>query len=126
MNITIKYFLVSSLLSVFVSSCGHKNDNCLKARVVRITCASLVVQVLNKDSIGSYGWRDVRGNTVYNNVFAVKNSCDMGNWLKGQEFYFSIKDSSGGNDCIACKMYDAPPGKSYEIENVSRNCKNDD
>lgn len=118
-----KYVLIFMILGIFGFACKNKNDNCIKARVVRVTCASFVVQVLNKDSVGNYGWRDIRGNTVYNNVFRVANSCKIGKWSKGEEIYFTLKDSALSSDCIACMMHDSPPGKSYEVVNVSRRCK---
>ena len=115
-----KNLIVMIVLILFGYSCKNKNDNCIKARVVRINCAGIVVQVLNRDSVGDYGWKDISGHTVYNNVFNVTNSCKIGKWYKGENIYFTIKDTASNNDCITCKMYDAPPRKSYEIENVSR------
>lgn len=123
MTIMNKYMLIFMIWLVPVWACKNKNDHCIKGRVVRISCASFVVQVLNKDSVGEYGWKDVNGHTVYNNVFRVANGCKIGKWSKWEELYFSIRDSAVGDDCITCKMYDAPPGKSYFVENVSRRCK---
>ena len=108
---------------VLVYSCKLSDPPCLKAKVVRVSCASFVIQVLNKDSVGSYGWKDISGNGVYNNVFAVANSCKVGKWSKGEEFYFTLVDSPQTSDCMTCMMFDAPPEKSYMIENVSATCK---
>ena len=123
MNSVFTYCIFAAVLCFSASSCSSKKSNCLKAKVIRISCASFVVQVLNKDSIGEYGWRDVGGHAVYNNVFNVKNTCVIGKWSKGEEFYFTLKDSASNNDCITCMMYDAPPGKSFEVDNVSRRCQ---
>ncbi|MEJ7766623.1 MAG: hypothetical protein WKF89_02345 [Chitinophagaceae bacterium] len=116
-----KLFLI--LLSL-VYGCTKNNENCIKARVVRISCAGIVVQVLNQDSLGDYGWRDVSSNIVYNNVFSVKNTCDIGTRYKGEEIYFSLRNTPAVNECISCMMFDAPPRKSFLIENVTRkHCK---
>ncbi len=100
--------------------CDVKNDRCIKGKVVRISCASFVVQVLNRDSIGTYGWRDVGGHTVYNNVFRVGNPCKIGQLFNGDEIYFTIADSLTEKNCVTCMMYDAPPDKVLQLENVSR------
>ncbi|MEO6915707.1 MAG: hypothetical protein ABI151_08725 [Chitinophagaceae bacterium] len=110
-------FITLLIFSGFV--CNKKVDGCLKAKVLRVSCASFVVQVLNQDSIGSYGWKDISGNGVYNNVFRVSNPCKIGMWAKGEEFYFKINDTLKAQDCVACMMYDAPPEKSYMISAVS-------
>lgn len=100
-------------------NCHPKSSACLRAKVIRISCASFVVQVLNKDSVGSYGWRDIGGHGIYNNVFRVSNPCNIGPWARGEEFSFTINDSLKQKECATCRMYDAPPEKSYLITNVS-------
>ena len=117
-----KTFLFFCLLAVFIG-CRPSEPACLKAKVLRVSCASFVVQVLNKDSVGSYGWKDVSGSGVYNNVITVANSCKIGKWSKGEEFYFTLVDSPQSSECMTCMMFDAPPEKSYMIENVAANCK---
>lgn len=115
-----KQLLPFAILVVFSGFiCNKKSDGCLKAKVIRVSCASFVVQVLNQDSIGSYGWKDIAGNGVYNNVFNVSNTCKIGKWSKGEEFYFRINDTLKGQDCMSCMMFDAPPEKSYMISDVS-------
>jgi hypothetical protein len=108
------------VVAFFACACGRKEEKCLKAKVIRVSCASFVVQVLNKDSIGSYGWKDVGGHAVYNNVMNIKNACNIGKWSKGEEMYFTIRDSLQTSDCVVCMMYDAPPEKEYIVENVTR------
>lgn len=112
------------LLCIMAIQCHPKADNCLRAKVIRVSCASFVVQVLNKDSIGSYGWKDIAGHGVYNNVFRVSNACTIGKWAKGEEFNFVISDSLKQEDCMTCMMFDAPPEMSHQITNVtSAPCK---
>ena|ERR1700712_63150 len=108
------------VLTFFAFACSKKEDKCIHAKVLRISCASFVVQVLSKDSVGSYGWRDVGGHGIYNNVLNIKNSCKIGKWSRGEEMYFTIQDTLKPDDCKKCMMYDAPPGKSFAVENVVR------
>lgn len=115
-----KYLLVLFVLPFFAFNCSKKKIKCIKAKVIRVSCASFVVQVLNKDSVGSYGRKDVGGHGVYNNVLNIKNSCEIGKWSRGEEMYFTIQDTLKPNDCITCMMFDAPPAKSYMVENVTR------
>src|SRR4028119_387581 len=124
MLLALKYFLPLLTMSSVYLSCDKPGDRCLKAKVLRVSCASFVVQVLNKDSVGEYGWRDVGGHAVYNNVFNISNSCQIGKMQKGEEFYFELEDSLKQSDCIRCMMFDAPPEKSFLVKNVSRRkCK---
>src|SRR5687767_12451210 len=113
-----KYLAILMALSFLALGCKNENENCIKGRVIKINCAGYVIQVFNRDSVGDYGWKDIRAHTVYNNVFGVKNSCKIGNWYRGEAIYFSIKDTASDADCVACKVYDAPPRKAYQIENV--------
>ncbi len=115
-----KNLLILMVFPFFAFKCGKKEDACIHAKVIRTSCASFVVQVLNKDSVGSYGWKDVSGHGLYNNVLNISNACTIGKWSRGEELYFTIPDSIRVNDCIVCMMYDAPPGKSFMVENVSR------
>ncbi len=115
-----KSWLILFGLPFFAFACGKKEDKCIKAKVIRISCASFVVQVLNKDSVGSYGWKDVGGHGIYNNVLNIKNSCKIGKWSRGEEMYFTIQDTLKANNCVVCMMYDAPPGKGFMVENVTR------
>jgi hypothetical protein len=115
-----KNWLILLVLPFFAFVCDKKADKCIHAKVIRISCASFVIQVLNKDSVGTYGWKDVGGHGVYNNVFSVTNTCKIGKWSKGEEMYFTIQDTLKPNDCVMCRMYDAPPEKGFAIENVVR------
>jgi len=120
MMVNKKNWLILFVLPFFAFICTKKEDKCIRAKVLRISCASFIVQVMNKDSIGSYGWRDVGGHGIYNNVVNIKNSCKIGKWSKGEEMYFIIRDTLKVNDCVVCMMYDAPPDKEIMIENVTR------
>ena len=96
-------------------------SNCLKGKIIRISCASYVVQVLNKQHVGDYGWKDQQGGKTYDNVINIDNACQVGQSQQGDEIFFTIKNDSATNDCVKCMMYDAPPKKSLQVENVSKN-----
>jgi hypothetical protein len=92
------------------------NDLILKGKVIRITCASTVVQITNSENFGEDGWQNTfsSGETKYDNVFKVENVCKV-KLEEGKEFNFKIITLSQ-NDCVQCLMYDAPPKVSYAIE----------
>ena len=118
-----KNYLIGFL---FISMCGFvckspAVSNCLKGKVVRITCASYVVQVINKQHVGDYGWRDEQGGKTYDNVINIGNPCEIGQWQQGDEIFFSIKTNNTKHECVMCMMYDAPPKTSLQVENVSKN-----
>ena len=118
-----KFLFILLAIPLFSAKCTKNNpsDNCLKARVVRITCASFVVQVLNNDSIGEDNWRDSHSSNpqTYDNVFAVANTCKVPpSYKTGDVIYFNI-ESPKQNDCIVCAMWDAPPKVLYDIKNIS-------
>lgn len=48
--------LCCGFLVVASRSRKHVSDECLQAKVIRITCASKVFQVLNNNAIGQDGW----------------------------------------------------------------------
>ena len=117
----LKYFVLIGLLPLFAFQCDKKlADNCLQGKVVRITCATTVIQVLNTDSIGEDGWKDGSENSItYDNVFSVANKCDLPATIKtGDILTFNIGEPSK-NDCIVCMMYDAPPKVSLGVVNVN-------
>ncbi len=111
-------------LPILAMQCGDKkklNTQCLQGKVVRTSCASLVVQVTNNDSIGEDGWKDSTSANpaTYDNVFSVSNLCKLPAEVKpGNTIYFTIEKPKP-SDCVVCMMYDAPPRTQYDIINVS-------
>jgi hypothetical protein len=114
-----KLFIFSFILSQLLLGC-EKNDvldeSILKGEVIRVTCASTVVQIQNAEKYGEDGWIDEMstGQVKYDNVFKVENICKV-NLEMGKTFQFKII-SLTQNDCIQCLLYDAPPKVSYAIE----------
>jgi major membrane immunogen (membrane-anchored lipoprotein) len=114
-----KLLIFSFILSQLLLGC-EKNDvldeSILKGEVIRVTCASTVVQIKNAEKFGEDGWMDEMSASVqkYDNVFKVENICKV-NLEMGKIFQFKII-SLTQNDCIQCLLYDAPPKVSYAIE----------
>ena len=117
-----KLFVIAALLPFFSFQCKKDhNQKCLKGRVVRITCASYIIQILNNDSIGEDEWKNsMQGEqTSYNNVFSVSNKCNIPvSYKTGDIIYFDL-DKPAPSDCVVCMMYDAPPKAQFQIKNIS-------
>jgi hypothetical protein len=117
-----KLFLIAALLPFFAFQCKKDgNQKCLQGKVIRITCASYVIQVLNNDTVGEDGWKDsMHGQqTTYDNVFNVSNKCKIPASFKvGDTIFFNI-DKPEASDCVVCMMYDAPPKTQYQVKNIS-------
>lgn len=111
-----------ALLPFSTLQCDKKKtpENCIRGKIVRITCATTVIEVLNVDTLGEDNWKDgsVEGKT-YNNVFSVANKCDIPASIKtGDELTFRLGES-GRQDCIVCMMYDNPPKVKLGIININ-------
>ena len=116
-----------ALVPFLAFQCKKENtDKCIQGKVIRISCASYVIQVLNNDSIGEDGWKDsMQGQqTTYNNVFTASNKCEIPPSFKpGDIIYFKLEKPEP-SDCVVCMMYDAPPQTQFQIRNVSTSpCK---
>jgi hypothetical protein len=95
---------------------------CVQGKIVRISCASYIVQSLNVDTLGQDGWKNTADTAVtFDNVFDVSNKCKLPDGLKaGDTIYFNVQ-APQASDCISCMMYDAPPTVKYDLKYVSRN-----
>ncbi|MBC8033723.1 MAG: hypothetical protein H7Y03_06220 [Chitinophagaceae bacterium] len=118
------YFITILVLSF----CGcRKNDDdgkvklpCLMVKVVRITCASIVMQVLDNDSLGQDGWKDITSGVVYDNVFTVSAHCEFMSLAKpkydvGSVLYVTVNDQIHLDKCVSCLLYDAAPITRYRV-----------
>jgi len=92
------------------------DDLILKGKVIRISCASTVVQITNAEKYGEDAWINLgaSGEIKYDNVFKVENICKL-KLEEDKTFQFKIINLPM-NDCIQCLLYDAPPKISYAIE----------
>jgi hypothetical protein len=117
-----KVIVLLIVLPFFAFRCDKASGKkCFKGKVVRISCASYVIGVLNDDSIGDDQWKDsaANGENVYDNVFSVSNKCKIPDAYKaGDIIYFNL-EKPGPSDCVICMMYDAPPKTQFQIKNVS-------
>jgi hypothetical protein len=117
-----KIFWVAALVPFFAFQC--KKDpfgKCLKGKVIRISCASYVVQVLNDNSVGEDQWKDLSAGEqkVYDDVFTASDKCKIPvSYKAGDIIYFNL-ETPNPDDCILCTMYDAPPQKKFKIKNIS-------
>jgi hypothetical protein len=117
--------LVLVSFSVIAFQCGvtkkQAAGNCIQGKVIRISCASYVVQSLNVDTAGQDGWKNSADTTkTYDNVFDVANKCKLPADLKaGDTIYFTVAPVQA-SDCISCMMFDAPPTVKYDLKDVSR------
>lgn len=118
-----KLLFIMLALPVMASKCSKSKDNQdteLQGKVVRVSCASFVVQVLNDDKIGEDGWKDMMNNDAkYDNVFAANNACKIPAGIKaGATIRFKISKPTQ-NDCVMCMMFDGPPTVKYDITDVT-------
>ena len=119
------YLFVALAIPVLTFSCSRKvangsSSDYVEGKVLRSSCASLVMQVTNNDSIGEDGWKDQTQNNVsFDNVFAVNNKCKVPSDVKaGTTLRFKVSKAEQ-NDCIVCMMYDAPPKTQFDIKDIT-------
>ena len=116
--------IISVLLVVpFLAFQCHKDNDkgeLLEGKVVRLSCASYVVQILNNASIGEDGWKDILDHDkVYDDVINASNQCEIPESIKtGNVIQFRIVNPSTYKNCYVCFLYDAPPSVKYEIRNI--------
>jgi hypothetical protein len=117
-----KVFISIILLPFLAFTCDsvEKQTDWLQGKVVRVSCASFIVQVLNNDTIGEDGWKDMmNNNAAYDNVFNAGNKCAIPEAIKaGSTIRFKIAPPAK-NDCVTCMMFDGPPQAKYDIKEVT-------
>ena len=112
--------LLVILITMTLSCQKQVTTNCLQAKIIRVTCANTVIQVLNNNSVGEDGWLDTFNNNArYDNVFAASNACHIPSEYKVGDLVYITIDKSGPNDCIVCAMYDAPPKVSFHVKSIA-------
>jgi hypothetical protein len=116
-----KVFFATLILPFLAFKCDKASQNTfLEGKVIRISCASFVVQLLNNDAIGEDGWKDMMNNdAVYNDVFTANNKCSIPDDIKaGATIRFKLGEPTK-NDCVICMMYDGPPKVKFDIKEIS-------
>lgn len=110
-------------LPVMASKCGkqkEEKETHLRGKVIRVSCASFVVQVLNDDTVGEDGWKDqANNNAQYDNVFAANNACKLPAGVKAGSTIRFKAGKPEQNDCVQCMMFDAPPTVKFDLTDVS-------
>lgn len=113
------------LLSVLLFGCtplsnGGAAGPKIRGKVIRITCASTVIQILDAANY-SLGVTWVNGSDTLEHVAYVSNKCEFpDNLTTGTEFNFKvITESQARNDCAVCMMYDYPPSKGIYLKVVN-------
>jgi hypothetical protein len=101
---------------------GGSNGPKIKGKVIRVTCASTVVQILDPNyySLGET-WTKFGTNDTVQHAANVLNKCEFPVTLtEGAEFYFKeITASQARQDCAICMMYDGPPNKGIYLRVVN-------
>jgi hypothetical protein len=116
-----KVFIATLVLPFFAFTCDKAaKDTWLQGKVVRISCASFVVQLLNNDTLGEDGWKDMTNNdAVYDNVFTANNKCSIPDDIKaGATIRFKL-DQPTKSDCVLCMMYDGPPKVKFDVKELT-------
>jgi hypothetical protein len=120
-----KYLFVALTLPIVVFACSRKvtggeKPGYVEGKVLRTSCASMVIQVTNNDSLGEDGWKDMtQNNASVDNVFAVNNKCKVSSDVKaGATLRFKISTAEQ-NDCVVCMMYDGPPKTQYDLKDIT-------
>jgi hypothetical protein len=122
MNTMKKLLWVALAFPFFAYQCDKTaKDGWLEGKVVRISCASYIIQVTNSDAVGEDGWKDMSNNDkAYDNVFAVSNKCKMPADIKaGSAIKFKVAEPAKDSGCISCMMFDGPPKVALDVNEVS-------
>jgi hypothetical protein len=108
------------LIPFFAFKCKKDGYGRIEGKIVRISCASFVVQLTQEKSTGQDGWKDILDNKKeYNDVITASNKCQIPANLKaGDIISFRITSPYTHNDCYLCTLYDAPPTVLYEIKDI--------
>lgn len=90
----------------------------IRGKVVRITCATTVIQVLDSAYYDLGETWPVHGTTdTIQHAAQVLNKCEFpADLTADKEFYFyEIPQSQARNNCAVCMLYDYPPSKGIYL-----------
>ena len=122
--------LLFILMSVVIFSCnklpsngnGNNDGAKIKGKVIRITCASTTIQILDSAfyNLGETWTMNGTSNT-YEHIATVANKCEFPDALhEGDIFNFKIiNEADANNNCAVCAMYDYPPSKSVFLKVIN-------
>lgn len=118
-------------IATLLAACGPTNkvsNDCYKGRLeIKAICSNYTIKLLegdvDPDSIAA-SWTDEQTGKTYTNVFSLVNPCALpANFEEGQEFYFTIVQDTGRNDCVTCMAYYPKPEKKLNIRILSEPCR---
>lgn len=117
-----KLLFIAAIVPFLAFQCDKNGGKTgwLEGKVIRLSCASFVVQITDNKNIGEDGWKDMTDNDkVYDDVITASNKCEIpGSAKKDAVIRFKLESPKQHNDCAICMMYDGPPKTSYEIKNI--------
>lgn len=117
-----KWLLIGAIIPFLAFQCekeNTKNDSeWLEGKVIRVSCATVIVQLTNNTDIGQDGWKDIlNNNKEYNDVITASNKCTIAEKVvAGETIRFKISGPKPEKYCYICFIYDGPPTVAYEIE----------
>jgi len=109
-----------ALVSCKKSSSNKNLSGWLEGKVIRISCASYVIQISNNSTFGQDNWKNIRDNKEYDNVVSAANQCEISQDIKeGDKIRFRLDFTDTMNECVVCDMFDGPPTVVYGVKNIS-------
>lgn len=117
-----KIIMFLLVLVILVAGCRKSGSKpgMLEGRIVRVNCASFVVEVLNNNGIGQDNWKDITTDKFHNNAIAAANKCEMPDKaIVGKIIRFDTDAILTFAGCVTCDMFDAPPTAVYTLRNVT-------
>ena len=119
-----RIFFVMLILPFMAFQCKKDKkgqDTWVEGKVIRISCASFIVQLLDNTTIGQDGWKDMMDNNKeYDDVINASNKCEIPDIIQpGNVIRFRIEKPNIHNNCAICLIYDGPPDVAYEIKDIS-------
>lgn len=120
--ISIVLFSCNKLPSNSSGGNGINSNAKIKGKVIRITCASTTIEILDSAYYNlGVNWTMEGTSNTYEHVAVVANKCEFPNNLKaGDIFYFKvISETEADKNCMVCMMYDFPPSKSVYLKVVN-------
>jgi hypothetical protein len=117
-----KLIFIGAMIPFLAFQCNKDaRSGWLEGKVIRLSCASFVVQLINNNDIGEDGWKDMLDNNKeYNDVITASNKCEIPSTIqKDNIIRFRLEAPKAHNDCVICLMYDGPPQKAFEIKEIS-------
>ncbi|MBX2922925.1 MAG: hypothetical protein KF746_12075 [Chitinophagaceae bacterium] len=127
-----KLFIPGILIISFISctNTNRLNTTGLKGRlVVSELCSHYIVEVTGGNispEKTAANWTDDKRNATYAIAFTVANRCAFAKagLAEGDEFSFSVDETSQPENCAVCMAYYPTPSQTLAITNIQKIAKN--